>query len=399
MFNKWNFFLLFIICISIAWFKLCSDKKIGYEKHNIDQMLEKHGYPVEIHEISTKDGYLLTLFRVPHGKNDTEVNPKPILMMHGLAGTAYNFVFTEYFNVSMAGYFADRGYDVWLGNTRGTTYGRKHIHLDPNKTKFWKFSWHEIGLYDLSSIVDYILNVTRRNNLYYVGHSQGGTIFYVLTSLRPEYQKKFAQVSLMAPGGLMGHFNNSLMLSLSKRHKMLYKMAENANLFEIPPPWMSLSEFTYKICIGTIMQSFCEAVFFIINGRSEDIDVKLFPMLLNTLTSVATMQLLHYAQNIDSVKFRQWDYGTEKNIEVYGLPEPPDYPVENIKIPVTIYYGYGDTVAFAGDQEDMCRRLRNCTKYMMPNPKWNHLDFLLSKNMEKELFEPLMEYMETFKIS
>lgn len=59
--------------------------------------------------------------------------------MHGLFGSAYNFVFTEYFNMSMAGYFADHGYDVWLANTRGTVHCRKHVRLDPNRSKFWKF--------------------------------------------------------------------------------------------------------------------------------------------------------------------------------------------------------------------------------------------------------------------
>lgn len=103
------------------------------------EILEKYGFPTETHEFTTEDGYLLTLFRVPHGKNGTGVNPKPILMMHGLFGSSENFVVAEMFGSSMAGYFANRGYDVWLGNARGSLHCRKHVTLDPDKSKFWNF--------------------------------------------------------------------------------------------------------------------------------------------------------------------------------------------------------------------------------------------------------------------
>lgn len=36
---------------------------------------------------------------------------------------------------------ADLGYDVWLGNIRGNTYSRKHLHMNPGSHEaYWKFS-------------------------------------------------------------------------------------------------------------------------------------------------------------------------------------------------------------------------------------------------------------------
>ena len=44
---------------------------------------------------------------------------------------------------------ADAGYDVWLGNFRGNIYNRNHTHLDPDQEDFWKFSWDDMGQFEL----------------------------------------------------------------------------------------------------------------------------------------------------------------------------------------------------------------------------------------------------------
>lgn len=101
---------------------------------------------------------------------------------------------------------ADQDYDVWLLNTRGNTYSRKHVSLNPDKdTKYWKFSWHELGIYDLPAAIDYILLETGHATLFYIGHSQGGTSFYVMTSEKPEYNKKIRAHFSLAPAVYMKH--------------------------------------------------------------------------------------------------------------------------------------------------------------------------------------------------
>jgi lysosomal acid lipase/cholesteryl ester hydrolase len=32
---------------------------------------------------------------------------------------------------------ANRGYDVWVGNSRGNKYSKMHKTLDPKKSQFW----------------------------------------------------------------------------------------------------------------------------------------------------------------------------------------------------------------------------------------------------------------------
>jgi len=59
-----------------------------------------------------------------------------VFLQHGLFGSAENFVSNR--EISPAYILAKAGYDVWLGNSRGSKYGRNHQWWDPNKDKeYW----------------------------------------------------------------------------------------------------------------------------------------------------------------------------------------------------------------------------------------------------------------------
>jgi len=50
------------------------------------------------------------------------------------------------------------GFDVWLGNNRGTMYSREHKHLDPDADDdYWDFSHHEFAAFDLPQMTEKIL--------------------------------------------------------------------------------------------------------------------------------------------------------------------------------------------------------------------------------------------------
>lgn len=52
-------------------------------------------------------------------------------------------------------------------------------------------------------MIDYVLNKTGQPNLFYVGHSQGSTAFFVMCSERPEYNKKIKMMHALAPVAYM----------------------------------------------------------------------------------------------------------------------------------------------------------------------------------------------------
>lgn len=104
---------------------------------------------------------------------------------------------------------ADEGYDVWLANHRGNKHSRNHTVLNPDSdSQFWNFSWHEIGVYDLPASIDYILNITSKSKLHYVGMSQGSVVLCVLLSVKPEYNSKIISAIHMAPVVFTSHMKS-----------------------------------------------------------------------------------------------------------------------------------------------------------------------------------------------
>jgi lysosomal acid lipase/cholesteryl ester hydrolase len=61
---------------------------------------------------------------------------------------------------SQAFSIVDEGYDLWLPNSRGNKYSRKHESLKSSDPKFWNFSFEEIGIYDVPAVFNYIEKVT-----------------------------------------------------------------------------------------------------------------------------------------------------------------------------------------------------------------------------------------------
>jgi hypothetical protein len=119
-------------------------------------MVKKFGYECEEHTVQTKDGYLLTIFRIPSRINENEPKFKPaVLMQHGFLSNAASWLANGP-HESIPLELVNSGFDVWLGNTRENSFGRKHIKLNPETPEFWKFSLDEVAEYDIPAIVDYI---------------------------------------------------------------------------------------------------------------------------------------------------------------------------------------------------------------------------------------------------
>ena len=126
----------------------------------------------------TEDGYILAVYRIP-GKLGTEdpfqdvdieielandeVDKPAVLFQHGILDSANAWIM-HYSDLSPAFIAAEAGYDVWLNNSRGNTFSRRHVRWSPDhdKNEFWAFDWQEMGKYDMPAVIDYILDKKER---------------------------------------------------------------------------------------------------------------------------------------------------------------------------------------------------------------------------------------------
>jgi hypothetical protein len=137
--------------------------KDKYKK--IFEVIRDHGYPIERHFYETEDGYINCVHRIsgPRGtnaymnaKNPQAIKKPVILYQHGLMDSSAGICIDGL--DSMAFFFADRGFDVWMNNSRGNRNSKQHVYLDANEDdEFWEFSFTEMGRYDQPALIDLVL--------------------------------------------------------------------------------------------------------------------------------------------------------------------------------------------------------------------------------------------------
>ncbi|XP_316926.5 lipase 3 [Anopheles gambiae] len=340
--------------------------------------ITRHGYPVELHKVTTQDGYILTLVRIP-GKG------APVLIMHGLIASSVDWT-VQGPDKALAFIAADQGHDVWLGNVRGNTFSKEHIKLSRKDAEYWRFSFHEMGLYDLPAMVDYIRINSSSDTLHYIGHSQGGAVFLVMASMRPLYNRKFASVHLMAPAAYI-HRATSPVFQFTTRVEELETIAKMTRTYEIVGRGagspVELLHAGHKM--GLIPTDLVLTNVWYFTGVHDSINRSIVgDILANTPAGCSLYQLLHFGRNHLAKSFQQYDYGPGGNVRRYGARVPPEYPLANVTAPISLYYSEADNFVPAEDVEDLADSLPNVVhKHRIGLRKWNHIDYLYDTNAHR----------------
>uniref|UniRef100_A0A182PA26 Lipase n=1 Tax=Anopheles epiroticus TaxID=199890 RepID=A0A182PA26_9DIPT len=395
---RWFVLVLLAVCTHSTVF--ARSAKPGFQvdsedgRLSVPELVSKYGYHVEEHSLMTDDGYRLTVHRVQSAgyKNGTVV-----LLMHGLLCSSADWLMIGPGN-ALAYLLADQGYDVWLGNARGNRYSRDHASINPNDNSFWKFSWHEIGRFDIPATIDYILDNTGHRRLQYVGHSQGTTAFFVMASTRPEYNDKIIQMTALAPAVFMGHMKSPLLRFMTKFLKTIDILLTMFGVGEFMPNKPILHDIAKHICPpdSAVHINMCAHLLFLLAGYNpSQMDPSMLPILFgHTPAGSATRQLVHYAQEVLSNRFEMYDYGKLKNVLIYGSDTPPEYDLSLVTAPVMMYYGLNDFLATPEDVNRLAKKLPNLRKSIpVDDVLFNHLDFLIANEVRHLLYEPVIEGM------
>ena len=139
------------------------------------EVMNKHGYDWEAFKVTTEDRYVLATYHVigQSGKEKAAKNRGTVLIQHGnyQDGAFWMKTFGEAVPFHLQ--LAKEGYDVWIGNNRGTEYSQEHETLSSkDSAAYWDYTWADMHYDDLANIKA-IKKQTGAQKIYYIGYSQG----------------------------------------------------------------------------------------------------------------------------------------------------------------------------------------------------------------------------------
>ncbi|OXA55772.1 lipase 1 [Folsomia candida] len=388
-----------------------AEKHVKKEKRKEStHFLEEQGYYTENHEIVTSDGYILNLCRLFKRNNEIEGHTvklpvpekKPVaLLVHGLLCQAENWCMIS----SEAGLpykLLEEGYDCWLPNLRGTASSRKHVSLSTSSKSYWDFSFHEIAVIDLPTIIDYILTTTDNTSLTYIGHSMGCSVFLVLMSTKPEYCSKVDTMIALAPAVygkhirnmgfrpiiLLGNFVGSSKF-IRRREIANEPAAKSVKYIVLKSKRDRLGAWAIKF-FGGFTGAF---------GKSG-IEKERLRILSREWPCPTSLKLFcHGLQCYHTNKARQYNYGRAGNMKAYGQPKPPIYDFSKINVPVATFCSEGDELCRPLDVLTLSKQLPNLVgQYYINDDDFSHVDFMLGKRAHEIVFKRVIQILRDSKI-
>ncbi|CAI2353962.1 unnamed protein product [Caenorhabditis sp. 36 PRJEB53466] len=362
------------------------DFAIGLRATDESEWISYYEYPVEKHQVTTDDGYTIEMQRIPVGRDARTIDGcqvRPVVMfMHGLFSSADQFVLNLP-SQSAAFVFADAGFDVWLANIRGTRYGRNHTVLKPSDKRFWNFSLYEHAHYDLRQQIEYILEETKQESLFYVGHSQGTTVMFLrLAEADPQWQKKVRGFFALGPSG--GFFKPFFPFDLleNKQIQELIQVVLDGRIGILPITVPSqLVSLVGELCSSKTIEPICTLILDIGGGwellgqfNSSRISIYLdhFPSVTSTLNLLSWVQVFKYHQ------LGRLDLGSKRNLEAYGQPNAPLFNYSNIVADTYLYMGKDDKIADEQDARDVIvKNYGSGLKDVIALDHFTHFDFAI----------------------
>ncbi|XP_037513150.1 lysosomal acid lipase/cholesteryl ester hydrolase [Rhipicephalus sanguineus] len=363
---------------------------------NVTEIIRDKGYPVEEHRVTTSDGFVINIQRMPDGHKARHAKgPKPVVFLqHGLLSSSADWVI-NYPPESLGYILADAGYDVWLGNVRGNTYS-SHVKYTRKDKQFWDFSFDEMIKYDLPAMLDYVLNTTQQTKLFYVGHSQGTLILFALLSERPEYNKKIQLFSAMGPVTNVTYMTSPvrLLAPFAKDAGVLFRLFGDYDF--LPNNWF-MRFLAKTMCKYHALREVCEdAIFLIVGTDMHELNVTRLPVFIShTPAGTSVKNMIHFAQLVREKRFQKFDYGSSKNMAIYGQKIPPVYNVSGVKIPVGLFWSLNDWFADPADVNILTKQLPNIIfNYQVPDPEFTHLDFIVGIHANDIVYSAMMKLMD-----
>eukprot|EP00606_Chrysophyceae_sp_TOSAG23-5_P000162 GSChrysophyteH2.ASY1.ANO1.1019.1 assembled CDS len=356
------------------------------------QIVQARGYAIETHFVTTEDGYILTVFRIPGS-----LGSAPVLLQHGLLDSSYTWV-SNFQDESMAYMLADAGFDVWLGNNRGNTYGRNHTSLNPD------FSYDAMAIYDGPAMIDYITAYTAMPSMAWVGHSEGTMQFFAGASLPiATYPtvKAYEKINLfigLAPVGSISNIKSPELVALA--HTKFAERVMEMGIQEFFPTNSPDNKLDSKVC--QLSPHLCVAGLATLCGPTLNLNASRLQVYVSeTPAGTSTVNMNHFVQGIVDRQglFRMYNWGSpDANAAHYnGAEEPPIYDLTQYKVPSALFSGKRDWMADPKDVKKLYDAIpAEYIVYSQVNEGFAHLDYVWAPSAGDKVYKPAIELLRQY---
>ena len=338
---------------------------------------------------SIEDGYILEHHRLVGTKKI------PVIVQHGILADSSNWLLNGPDKDSLALALSEAGYDVWLTNSRGNIYGRRHTKLDVSEADFWDFSWWDMAKKDLPATINHILAITRSEKVHYIGHSQGSLIMLAaLDTLGVEFSSKIASFHALAPISRLQHISTSLKFFAKSlvASKLVYQNLkfEFLSRYNANPRLDWLTEQIGEKIAGslnsTILPPFVVTALGFNPKRYHRSRIACY--LSHASSGTSFKDILHFGQMVRSGKIENY-----KNFETEKVEEITLVNINGVKI--FMYSGDDDVFSDLEDVEDLKTTIseKNEIKHQIIED-FDHLSFLWGTTAYQDLYKNILNNID-----
>ncbi|KAG4192588.1 hypothetical protein ERO13_A07G168400v2 [Gossypium hirsutum] len=313
-------------------------------------MVETNGYECEDHNVTTKDGYILNVVRIPMGgcrDCRTRGNKSPVLLQHG--------VFVAY----------------------------------------WNWSLDELVAYDLPATFQYVYDQTGQK-LHFVGHSLG-TLMVMAAMSRDQLVNMLESVALLSPVAYMGHTTS--LLSRVIADNFIAETLDSLGFYKFDMRNVIIIEILKVIC--RIPSVDCTTLLFTpFTGQNCCMKPSIMDIFLDHEPQPAAMKIvIHMCQLIRGGNTTMFDYNDSgTNLKHYGQPTPPAYNMIGIPKDLPIFLSHGGADALS-DVDDV-KLLLDSLQGHDPDKivvqfieRFAHADYVMSGNAKEHVYDPFIAFL------
>jgi len=362
---------------------------------DITDIVHAHGYLVHEHVVRTRDGYLLSIHHILKKGASDFVNRPVVYLHHGLLTNSELFVLGDTTSRCLPFRLIDEGYDVWLGNNRGNKYSQKHLKYSTKDDRFWDFSLDEFAIFDIPDTIDYILKITKQNELSYIGFSQGSSQAFAALSLNPDLNSKVNLFVGLSPAMIPKGLNNKICsYFISSAPSMLFKLFGERSIVPSVVFWQRLfGPQLYEKVVDASLS-------FLFNWHIKNIStLQKFIGYPHMFSPTSVKSVVHWFQIIGSSRFQMYDEcgcSGSKLVYLSGAAEKANrvapFPTRNITTPMLLIFGQSDMLI----DMDKLRAQVIAPMEVINVPGYEHMDTLWARDVESTVFDKVIKKLEIY---